>query len=101
MEILLLGKTHRGGIGGWLHSSVIPYESNEYYELKYFFIYTSSHLLFVRFVIHINVGHFLHSGGIIYELLSSSRKREIDSLRASHITYRLHPFTLVSFLMLV
>ena len=34
--------------------------------------------------------------GVVYEILSSARKREIDSLRASHITYRLHPFSLVS-----
>lgn len=34
-------------------------------------------------------GHEMH-----YEILSSARKQEIDSLRASHLTYRLHPFSL-------
>ncbi|KAL7538065.1 hypothetical protein ACHAXR_009682 [Thalassiosira sp. AJA248-18] len=31
---------------------------------------------------------------VSYEILSSARKQEIDGLRASHLTYRLHPFTL-------
>ncbi|KAL7550833.1 hypothetical protein ACHAWF_017817 [Thalassiosira exigua] len=31
---------------------------------------------------------------VVYEILSNARKQEIDSLRASHITYRLHPFSL-------
>ena len=35
------------------------------------------------------------SRGRSYELLSTSRKQEIDSLRASHLTYRLHQFSLV------
>ncbi|KAL3815375.1 hypothetical protein ACHAXA_010980 [Cyclostephanos tholiformis] len=35
-----------------------------------------------------------NGGGVLYEALSSARKREIDSFRASHITYRLHPFSL-------
>ena len=30
-----------------------------------------------------------------YELLSTARKQELDSLRASHLTYRLHPVSLV------
>lgn len=38
---------------------------------------------------HTRSGHEVH-----WELLSSSRKQEIDSLRASHLTYRLHPFSL-------
>lgn len=29
-----------------------------------------------------------------YELLSNARKQEMDSLRDSHLTYRLHPFSL-------
>mmetsp|Transcript_33356 Transcript_33356/g.60111 ORF Transcript_33356/g.60111 Transcript_33356/m.60111 type:complete len:315 (-) Transcript_33356:125-1069(-) len=36
-----------------------------------------------------NGGHEVH-----YELLSTARKQELDSLRASHITYRLHPVSL-------
>lgn len=32
--------------------------------------------------------------GMSYEILSNARKQEIDSLRASHLTYRLHPFSL-------
>mmetsp|Transcript_17452 Transcript_17452/g.36573 ORF Transcript_17452/g.36573 Transcript_17452/m.36573 type:complete len:331 (+) Transcript_17452:274-1266(+) len=32
--------------------------------------------------------------GMSYEILSNARKQEMDSLRASHITYRLHPFSL-------
>jgi len=32
--------------------------------------------------------------GVNYEIMSAARKQELDSLRASHLTYRLHQFSL-------
>ena len=84
-------------VGGMRRKLCLVTIQSEYYMHRYLF-----HGFGYACIILIILYHHLYlqiqcsEREVSYEIMSNARKQEIDSLRASHLTYRLHPFSLVS-----